>query len=347
MLTPRQLAVNQLVNASRILAQQGIADDSAGHISIRDPLSPNTAFLITTDSRTAAQVTPADIAVVRINDSVVTSAALSGYPIPNRPAEVFIHSSIYQRFPNSTVNSIAFYQTEQLLPWAMFRANRANGTSAGATASDMTSLYSATSGSAFMGAHPAPIFDALVADPNTLSLAVDNVIKGFGLAQKFGPASATVDTINQTDGFRPLVLMRNHGATVVGTSVPETVFRFIQAAKSARVQFHAAALTLGNGSTPLFVPSTVTKTTDVYLRSWLLWMTQIETAIRDDSSRSPDLWKGDGDSGSGSGSGSGTGTSSRTNSASESKNIAASSRFLAYVVPILCLLIAHMFALLI
>ncbi|CBQ71556.1 conserved hypothetical protein [Sporisorium reilianum SRZ2] len=303
-LTPRQLAVNQLVNASRILAYQGIADDSPGHISIRDPLSPTTAFLITAGTRPAAQISPADIAVVRINDSVVTSAALDGYAAPARPAEIFIHSSLYQRFPNTTVNSVAYYRTEQLLPWTLFPAKSANGTSADATVSDVDSLYAATSGAAFMGSYPAPVFNAFDAEPNTTSVSVDSVVKGFDLAQKFGPAGAGVQTVNQSDGFRPLVLMRNDGATVVGTSVPEVVFRFVQAAKSARVQYHAASLLWSNGSAPLFLPTAATKTSDDYLRSWLYWMTQIEPQIDADSKRSPELWKGNGDSSAGSGSGS-------------------------------------------
>ncbi|TKY86857.1 hypothetical protein EX895_004145 [Sporisorium graminicola] len=303
-LTPRQLAVNQLVNASRILAYQGIADGSPGHISIRDPFSPSTAFLISANTRTAAQITPADIAVVRINDSIVTSAALDGYAAPARPAEVFIHSSIYQRFPNTTVSSIAYYSSEQLLPWTLFTARLANGTSADATVSDVSSLYAATSGASFMGSHPAPVFNAFDAEPNTTSVNVDSVVKGFDLAQKFGPAGTGVQTVNQSDGFRPLVLMRNDGATVVGTSVPEVVFRFIQAAKSARVQYHAASLLWSNGTAPLFLPTAATKTTDDYLRSWLYWMTQIEPSINADSTRSPELWKGSGASSAGSGSGS-------------------------------------------
>ncbi|CDR98966.1 uncharacterized protein SPSC_00639 [Sporisorium scitamineum] len=302
-LTPRQLAVNQLVNASRILAYQGIADDSPGHISIRDPLSPATTFLITAGTRTAAQITPADIAVVRINDSIVTSSALDGYPTPVRPTEIFIHSSLYQRFPNTTVNSVAYYRTEQLLPWTLFPARTVNTTSADATVSDVSSLYAATSGAAFMGPYPAPVFNAFDAEPNTTTISVDSVVKGFNLAQRFGPTGASVQTVNQSDGFRPLVLMRNDGATVAGVSVPEVVFRFVQAAKNARVQYHAASLLWSNGSTPLFLPEAATRTSDGYLPSWLWWMTQIEGGVRGDSSRSPELWQGSGGVKAGSGSG--------------------------------------------
>ncbi|SOV09877.1 uncharacterized protein UDID_08900 [Ustilago sp. UG-2017a] len=293
-LTPRQLAVHQLVNASRILAYQGIADDSLGHISVRDPLAPDTSYLVTGGSSSAAHVTPADIAIVRINDSVITSAALSDYGPPLRPAEIFIHSSIYQRFPNTTVSSVAFYRSEQLLPWSLYNTNTSSLISSSVTAADLTAFFAATSGTAFMGPHPAPVFDVFDAEPSTTSVAVDNTVKGFGLAQKFGPANASVQTINQTDGFRPLVLMRNDGATVVGTTVPETVYRFVQAAKSARVQYHASSLASVSGSVPQFLPDQATKTTDQYLPSWLLWMSQIEPSINADSTRSPELWKGDG-----------------------------------------------------
>lgn len=298
--------MNQLVNASRILAYQGIADDSPGHISVRDPLSPDTAFLITGGTGTAAKITPADIAVARINDSVITSAALSGYDPPIRPAEVFIHSSIYQRFPNTTVNSIAFYRAEQLLPWSLFSSNTSSITTTQATTADLTGFFAATSGTAFMGVHPAPVFSVFDSEPNTTSVAVDNTIKGLALARKFGPSGATVETINDADGFRPLVLMRNDGATLVGTTVPEVVYRFIQADKSARVQYHLSFLSSANDSIPQFLPSGVTKTSDEYLRSWLLWMSQIEPFINADSARSPELWKGAGDSTS---SGSGNGNS--------------------------------------
>lgn len=281
------------------MAYQGIADDSVGHISVRDPLSPDTTFLITAGSGAAAQISPADIAVVRINDSVVTSAALSGYAPPTRPATIFIHSSIYQRFPNTTVSSIAYYQAEQLIPWSLFSTNTANTSASEVTAADLTGFYATTSGTAFMGAHPAPVFNVFEAEPSTTSGAVDNTIKGYELAQKFGPADASVQTVNLTDGFRPLVLMRNDGATVVGTTVPETVFRFVQAAKSARILQHTSSMTATNGSVPQYLPVAATKTEDEYLRSWLLWMSQIEPSINADSSRSPELWKGNGDSGSG------------------------------------------------
>ncbi|GAC71114.1 hypothetical protein PANT_1c00006 [Moesziomyces antarcticus T-34] len=292
-LTPRQLAVNQLVNASRILASQGVADDCAGHISIRDPLSPDT-FLITGGSRTSAKITPADVAVVRINDSQVISAALDDHEPPIRPAEIFIHSSIYQRFPNTTVNSIAYYQAEQLLPWSLFASDSAGVNTSQVTANDLTGFFATTAGASFMGAHPAPVFSVFDDDPDATTIAVDDVAKGLSLATMFGPADAAVASVNETDGFRPLVLMRNDGATVVGTTVPEVTFRFVQAVKSARIQHHASLLSAQSGSVPRFVPAQATKTSDEYLRSWLLWISQVEDGMAADVARSPELWAGSG-----------------------------------------------------
>lgn len=293
-LTPRQLAVNQLVNASRILAYHGIADDLPGHISVRDPLSPDATFLITGGTGPAAHVSPADIAVARINDSVVTSPALEGFPLPLRPAEVFIHSSIYERFPNTTVSCIAFYRAEQLIPWSLFSTSQGNDTSPEATTGDLNRFFGTTSGTAFMGPYPAPVFSVFDAEPNTTSVAVDNAIKGYALAERFGPLNTSTETTSQSNGFRPLVLLRNDGATVVGTSVPETVFRFVQAAKSARVQYHSVSLATASGSMSQFLPATATKLSDEYLRSWLLWMSQIERSLNADSVRSPELWQGSG-----------------------------------------------------
>lgn len=291
-MTPRELAVNQLVNASRILALHGIADDGPGHISVRDPLSPNDTFLLTAGSSTPAQVTPADIAVVRINDSVVTGAALNEFSTPVRPSEVFIHSSIYQRFPNTTVNSIAYYRAEQLLPWSLYPDNTSN-VSIITAGPDFSAFLPAFQGAAFLGPYGAPTFSIFDSEPNTTSVAIDNMIKGHALARAVGPTGANISTVTQDPGYRPLVLMRNDGATVTGTTVPEVAFRFIAAAKNARIYSHMIA-TIGtastNGATPYFLPSTATRTTDNYLRSWLLWMTQIESGMVADQARHPQLW---------------------------------------------------------
>lgn len=125
------------------------------------------------------------------------------------------------------------------------------------------------------------------------SVAIDNTIKGHALARAVGPANANISTVTQDPGYRPLVLMRNDGAIVSATSVPEVVFRFVAAVKNARV-YSSMIATIGtastNGATPYFLPGTATRTTDNYLRSWLYWMTQIESSMLADQARHPELW---------------------------------------------------------
>ncbi|PWZ00409.1 hypothetical protein BCV70DRAFT_95051 [Testicularia cyperi] len=298
-LTPRQLAVNQLVNASRILAYYSIADDGPGHISVRDPSSPGDTFLITGGDSAPGQVRPADIAVVRINDSVVVGAALGGFAAPTRPAEVFIHSSIYQRFPNTTVNSIAYYRPEQLIPYSIYPAYVANATS-GEASNNASSFLPTTQSVAFLGPHAAPIFNLFDSEPNATTAAVDNAVKGFALSVKFGPQGTSVSTIQDANGFRPLVLMRNDGATTAGLTVPEVVFRLMQAVKNARILSNSLATALIGGTTISssssaqiqFLPSTATQTSDNYLRSWLVWMSSIEAGINEDQTRNPAAWAG-------------------------------------------------------
>lgn len=291
-LSPRELAVDQLVNASRILAWHGIADDGPGHISVRDPLSPNTTFLLTAGSGTPAQITPADIAVVRINDSVVIGAALSNFTPPIRPAEVFIHSAIYQRFPNSTVNSIAYYRAQQLLPWSLYPDTTSNVTVSSA-GPDFSAFLPVYQGAAFLGPYGAPTFSIIESEPNTTSAAINNVVKGHALATAMGPVGANISTVTEANGYRPLVLMRNDGATVSGTTVPEVVFRFIAAVKNAEI-YSSMIATIGtastNGATPYFLPGTATRMSDNYLRSWLLWMTEIESDMLTDQRRRSELW---------------------------------------------------------
>ncbi len=90
----------------------------------------------------------------------------------------------------------------------------------------MTSLYAATSGAAFLGGFPhlcsthSTPSPARPLQPSTTSSRVLPWLRSLGLVVR------GERTVNLTDGFRPLVLMRNDGVTVVGTSVPETVFRF-------------------------------------------------------------------------------------------------------------------------
>ena len=79
-------------------------------------------------------------------------------------------------------------------------------------------------------------------------------------------------------GFAPLVLMKGHGATVVGSSIQELVFRAIYSCRNAEYQF--AARLLGNVS-PLR-PGEVEKSSQINamptatFRTWEYWTVRLE-----------------------------------------------------------------------
>ncbi len=88
-------AIEQLVMANRILANEGIFD-YLGHVSVRNPQNPGT-FLI---SRALAPetVTKADILEIDLEGKVLTKTTWQPY------SERFIHGAIYQARPE--VNSV-------------------------------------------------------------------------------------------------------------------------------------------------------------------------------------------------------------------------------------------------
>jgi HCOMODA/2-hydroxy-3-carboxy-muconic semialdehyde decarboxylase len=58
-------------------------------------------------------------------------------------------------------------------------------------------------------------------------------------------------SLAQALGARPVVLMRGHGAVVVGASLPQAVFRSVYTEVNARLQAQAIALGGGGGVTYL------------------------------------------------------------------------------------------------
>jgi HCOMODA/2-hydroxy-3-carboxy-muconic semialdehyde decarboxylase len=79
-------------------------------------------------------------------------------------------------------------------------------------------------------------------------------------------------------GFAPLVLMKGHGATVVGSSIQELVFRAIYSCRNAEYQYMAKML--GNVS-PLR-PGEVEKSSQINamptanFRTWEYWSVRLE-----------------------------------------------------------------------
>jgi ribulose-5-phosphate 4-epimerase/fuculose-1-phosphate aldolase len=151
--------------------------------------------------------------------------------------ERFIHGEIYRARPD--VMAVVHCHAPPLIPF-------------GATRSALKPLYHM---SGFLG-QGVPIFEIREAAGMT-DMLISNSALGRALAG--------------TLGDKPMVLMRGHGATMVGTSIPQVVYRGIYAALNATLQMEAMRL-----GEPLFLAHEEAQkaeaTNDRGMgRTWALW----------------------------------------------------------------------------
>ena len=123
--------------------------------------------------------------------------------------ERFIHGEIYKTRPD--VMAIAHSHSPSVIPF-------------GVTSAPLRPLYHM---SAFLW-EGVPIFDIRAAAGGMTDMLVRNPALGQALARSIGT--------------RPAVLMRGHGAVVVGASLPHVVFRSVYLEMNARLQAQAMAL---------------------------------------------------------------------------------------------------------
>jgi HCOMODA/2-hydroxy-3-carboxy-muconic semialdehyde decarboxylase len=156
-------------------------------------------------------------------------------------SERFIHGEIYKARPD--VRSIVHCHTPQLLPFA-------------ATKAELKPLYHISS---FLGGGVAR-FEIRDAGGMT-DMLVRTAELGRALAQSLGE--------------KPMVLMRGHGATVVGNSVKQAVHRSIYAAENAALQMQA----LGLGDPIYLAPEEAALASaavnETLFRPWALWEREI------------------------------------------------------------------------
>jgi len=147
---------------------------------------------------------------VEVSDFLIFD--LDGEPVEPTDAPLFseryIHSAIYAL--RSDVHSICHHHAPALLPFCLAP----------------TPLIAVSQTGAFLG-NGTPVWDS---------------------ADEFGPTRMLVDTPDQAVslaralGNRSLVLMRGHGATIVGRSIKDVVFKSIYACRDADFQLSAATL---------------------------------------------------------------------------------------------------------
>ena len=152
---------------------------------------------------------------------LVTAADVLEYGLDSEPGaaggrtsylERFIHGEIYRARPD--VRAIVHSHSPSVIPF-------------GVTGAPLRPLYHM---SAFL-AGGVPVWDIRAAAGDS-DMLVRTPALGRSLAQALGA--------------RPVVLMRGHGAVVVGASLPQVVFRSVYTEVNARLQAQAIALGGGN-----------------------------------------------------------------------------------------------------
>src|SRR5687767_11022256 len=203
MKTPKPSAsralIDDLVAASRILAQHGVLD-AYGHVSARSDRRP--ASFIMSRSLAPALVTAADLMELDADSEPLPGDKRKGF------LERYIHGEIYRARPE--VMAVVHSHSPSVIPF-------------GVTRTKLRPIYHMGS---FLWSG-APVFDIRKERQDNDLLIRDRPL-GKALA-------ATLSS-------HTCVLMRGHGMTVIGDSVPEAVFRAIYTEMNARLQLQASQL---------------------------------------------------------------------------------------------------------
>ncbi len=205
--------------------------DGFGHVSVRDGANPN-RFLL------ARNMAPALVAAEDI-----MAFALDGTPqagdVRQPYLERFIHGSIYRARPD--VGAVVHSHAPSVIPFGVVRSVT------------LRPIYHMSS---FLGG-PVPVFEIRDAAGDDNDVMVRDERLGDALAAALGAL--------------PAVLMRGHGATIVGSDVRQAVFRAIYTAANAGLQ--AEAMRLGEAtflSEAEIARSAITNAAQAD-RAWNLW----------------------------------------------------------------------------
>ena len=229
--TPSLELLDDLVLANKILYRQKVVD-AFGHISARHDKDPNRYLM--------SRYVPPGLVTA---DDIVTFS-LDSEPQDKRGqkyySERYIHGEIYKHRPD--VKAVLHCHSPQLIPFA-------------ATGATLKPLYHMSAFLGCCGPH-IPVFDIKNAAGPT-DMLVRTPALGVALAQSLADSQ--------------MVLMRGHGATIVGEAVRQVVFRAIYAVQNAGLQ--VVAMQLGE---PVYLDADESKlaaemNNRVVERPWSLW----------------------------------------------------------------------------
>jgi HCOMODA/2-hydroxy-3-carboxy-muconic semialdehyde decarboxylase len=226
-------SVDDLVVANRTLARLNVLD-AFGHVSMRDPRDPH-RYLI---SRSIApeSVTAADILVLDLDSQTVDPKDEGTLLYRER----FIHGEIYKVRPD--VDAVVHSHSPTVVPFTVARAK----------------LRPLLHNAGFLGLG-APLFEIRKHAGRGTDLMILTPDLGKDLAKKLGKEAA-------------VVLMRGHGDSVVGPSLPNAVFRAYYTEINARQQLQAIAI---GGPINFMTKEESITSNDAMLRAsarpWALW----------------------------------------------------------------------------
>lgn len=181
--------------------------------------------------------------------SLVTADDIMEYDLDSNPVDAkgramyrerFIHGEIYKMRPD--VNAVVHDHSPSVIPF-------------GVSATPLRPVYHMA---AFI-AEGVPVFD---------------IRRAVGITNMLVENSGAGRALGQTLGGKPAVLMRGHGAAVVGDSLPNVVGRSVYLEMNAKLQAQAMAL---GGKVIYLDPEEARKATLTidYLRAWDLWKRKV------------------------------------------------------------------------
>ena len=239
-LQPAEAAPDEALLDDLVFANRILFDhgvvDAFGHVSVRHDKAAD-RFLLARNMP-PAMVTRADIIEFDMDGNPTNANGRRVF------LERFIHSAIFQARPD--VHAVVHSHSPEVVPFSAAKG---------------TALQAIWHMCGFLG-DGVPIFEIRDVAGDGTDLLVRNVELGKALADALGNAS--------------VILMRGHGATVVGSDLMEAVYRAVYTQMNAEIQLHAHQL-----GTVTFLSKKEAQAASAAIstqmgRAWDLWKNQLK-----------------------------------------------------------------------
>ncbi|PZU09091.1 class II aldolase/adducin family protein [Sphingomonas sp.] len=209
--------------------------DAFGHVSCRDPR--NDACFLMSRSLAPKLVTPDDIVSIDLEGEA-----------PDRPdtqlfIERYIHAEIYRARPD--VRAIVHSHAAAVLPFTVAKSSRVS------PLCHVCGFLSGIPETYDIADHFGPATDLLIRDPG----------KGRSLAAHLGGAN--------------VIMMRGHGFTAVGGSVPQATFRTFYTNRNCEIQLMAQHLGAMNALSDAEAAACELAVNGQINRAWSLWVSDL------------------------------------------------------------------------